>query len=143
MSVVVAVTDSAEGQNALEAAYAEAQRLGTDLVVVNLRLSALDVSEAPEGLRLEVVDRRARRGTAEAVLDALAERAGSVERLVIGVRRRSPVGKAVLGSLSQELLMEADVPILAVKLPRPARSGKDGEAGQDVQHAAGPAGAHS
>ncbi|WP_337061402.1 universal stress protein [Kineococcus sp. G2] len=133
MSVMVAVTDSAEGQNALEAAYAEAKRLGTDLVVVNLRLSALDVSEAPEGLRLEVVDRRARRNTAEAVLDALAERSGRVERLVIGVRRRSPVGKAVLGSLSQELLMEADVPILAVKLPRP---GKDGAAADGAQSAA-------
>ncbi|WP_432534757.1 universal stress protein [Kineococcus arenarius] len=141
MSVMVAVTDSAEGQNALEAAYAEAQRLGTDLVVVNLRLSALDVSEAPEGLRLEVVDRRARRNTAEAVLDALAERSGSVERLVIGVRRRSPVGKAVLGSLSQELLMEADVPILAVKLPRPAKDGKGGTDREDARGGTAGAGA--
>ncbi|WP_432494796.1 universal stress protein [Kineococcus auxinigenes] len=117
MSVMVAVTDSAEGQNALRAAYAEAQLLGTDLVAVNLQLGPLDLSEAPEGLGVEVVERPSRRSREEAVLGALAERAGSVHRLVIGVRRRSPVGKAVLGSLSQELLMEADVPILAVKLP--------------------------
>ncbi|WP_432572637.1 universal stress protein [Kineococcus sp. SYSU DK005] len=117
MSVVVAVTDSAEGRNALDAAYAEARLLGTDLVAVNLRLGPLDLSGAPQDLRVEVVERRSRRSREEAVLDALAERAGSVQRLVIGVRRRSPVGKAVLGSLSQELLMEADVPVLAVKLP--------------------------
>ncbi|NAZ84678.1 universal stress protein [Kineococcus indalonis] len=117
MSVVVAVTDSAEGRAALRAAYAEAQLLGTDLVAVNLMLGPLDLSGAPEGLDVHVVERAARRSREEAVLHALAERAGSVQRLVIGVRHRSPVGKAVLGSLSQELLLEADVPVLAVKLP--------------------------
>jgi nucleotide-binding universal stress UspA family protein len=35
---------------------------------------------------------------------------------VIGIERRSPVGKALLGSVSQRLLLEALVPILAVKL---------------------------
>jgi len=31
------------------------------------------------------------------------------------MKRRSPIGKALLGSLSQRLLLEADVPVLAVK----------------------------
>ena len=39
-----------------------------------------------------------------------------VQRLVIGIKRRTPVGKALLGSVSQRLLLEAPVPILAVKL---------------------------
>ena len=38
-----------------------------------------------------------------------------VDLLVIGVRRRSPVGKAFLGDVAQRLLLEADVPVLAVK----------------------------
>ena len=39
----------------------------------------------------------------------------SVELIVVGIRRRSPVGKAVIGSESQKLLLNADCPVLAVK----------------------------
>ena len=117
MSVMVAVTDSPEGAHALQAAVAEARRLGTDLVVLNLTLGDLDLSSLPGEPAHVVVERRGRRDPAEVVLEALEERGGSVDRLVIGVRRRSPVGKAVLGSLSQQLLLEVDVPVLAVKLP--------------------------
>jgi nucleotide-binding universal stress UspA family protein len=36
--------------------------------------------------------------------------------LVIGVKRRSAVGKALLGSISQRLLLESPIPVLAVKI---------------------------
>ncbi|GAA4831982.1 universal stress protein [Saccharopolyspora rosea] len=115
MSVVVAVPDSAEGRTALEAAVAEAARLDTDLVVVNLGLSPLDA--VPEGVPVTVVDREGRsaRDPADAVLDEIDRR--PVDRLVIGIRRRSPVGKALLGSVSQRLLLDSPVPVLAVKPP--------------------------
>jgi nucleotide-binding universal stress UspA family protein len=38
--------------------------------------------------------------------------------LVIGARRRSPMGKAFLGSVAQNLILDADVPVLVVKSPR-------------------------
>ncbi len=116
MSILVAVADSKEGQAALAAAAAEAQQLNTDLVVVNLALHALDVSALPTTLEHEVVNRL---GSTDAdqvdvVLDALEKRP-EVTRLVIGLRRRSPIGKAVLGSTSQRLLLESPIPVLAVK----------------------------
>ena len=116
MSVLVAVPDSPEGIAALAAGVAEADLLGTDLIVVNLALKALDTSSLPTGTQIKVIERAGRsdRDPAEAVLDEI--KAHDVSRLVIGLKRRSPVGKALLGSVSQRLLLESPVPVVAVKL---------------------------
>ena len=37
------------------------------------------------------------------------------ELLVIGIRHRNPVGKLLLGSVAQQLLLECPKPVLAVK----------------------------
>jgi nucleotide-binding universal stress UspA family protein len=116
MSVLVAVPDSPEGTAALAAGVAEADLLGTDLIVVNLALTPLDTSTVPMGTQIKVIDRtgKADRDPVDAVLDEI--RAHGVSRLVIGLKRRSPVGKALLGSVSQRLLLDSPVPVVAVKL---------------------------
>jgi nucleotide-binding universal stress UspA family protein len=39
----------------------------------------------------------------------------SAEFIVIGLRRRTPVGKLILGSNAQRILLDAPCPVLAVK----------------------------
>jgi nucleotide-binding universal stress UspA family protein len=39
----------------------------------------------------------------------------NAEVLVIGARRRSPVGKFLLGSVTQTLILEANMPVIVVK----------------------------
>ena len=56
---------------------------------------------------------RGDRDPVDAVLDEIDERGAT--RLVIAVRRRSLVSKAVLGSVSQRLILNSPIPVLAVK----------------------------
>jgi nucleotide-binding universal stress UspA family protein len=49
----------------------------------------------------------------QSVLDLV--RQVQAQLLIIGARRRSPVGKALLGSVAQNLILQADVPVLVVK----------------------------
>ncbi|QLH21328.1 universal stress protein [Streptomyces sp. Rer75] len=118
MTVMTAVAEGREGDQALAAGITEARLLVTDLVVVNLRLSALDHSGLPEDVTITLVERSGPgdRDPVDAVLDEIEARPG-IDRLVIGIRRRSPVGKALLGSVSQRLLLQSPVPVIAVKPP--------------------------
>lgn len=116
MSVCVAVTNSPEGQAAFTAATQEAVSLGLPLVAVNLTGSDLDTSVIPADLAYEIVvpDGPAHLDEVEQVERVLDSRP-EISRLVVGVRKRSAVGKALLGSIAQRLILEATVPVLSVK----------------------------
>ncbi|ABG94802.1 MULTISPECIES: universal stress protein [Rhodococcus] len=115
MAIVVAVSDNSEGTAALYAAISEARRFDTNLVVINLALHDLDVAELPTDVPIEVIERIGRddRDPVQAVFDELA--AHEVSRLVLGIRHRSRVGKALLGSVTQRLILDSPVPVLAVQ----------------------------
>ncbi|HEY0238791.1 MAG TPA: universal stress protein [Friedmanniella sp.] len=116
MSVLVAVTDSPEGKAALEAAANEAASLNVALYAVNLTSADLDTSMLAAGVPVEVVVPSGGSDVdeVEQVLQAIEDRP-EVTRLVVGVRKRSPIGKAVLGSIAQRLILESTVPVLSVK----------------------------
>jgi nucleotide-binding universal stress UspA family protein len=135
MSVAVAHQAASSSRRiALREAAHEAHVRGTELAVLHVVDSLdLDVEDAyRSGLRDEIEatlrDSVARdvpwqlhlttasEDVSSAIL-RLAADAGA-DLLVIGARRRSPVGKALLGSVTQNLVLEADIPVLVVKAPR-------------------------
>ena len=128
MTVVVGYVPTPEGEAALTAAVAEAQRRDEPLHVVNSSRgdSLVDRRFAGEGdlravrerldaagVRYEVEQQVRGREAAEEVVDA-AERL-SATLLVIGLRRRTPTGKLITGSSAQRILLDAPCPVLAVK----------------------------
>jgi nucleotide-binding universal stress UspA family protein len=128
-TIVVGYIRTPEGQAAVAAAVEEARRRGGRLVVVHsAKGGELDaetviadrdalekVEEQLRGDGVEVVVRDFARGNdpaADLVDVADAEQAALI---VIGLRRRSPVGKLLMGSNAQQILLTADCPVLAVK----------------------------
>ncbi|WP_077488334.1 universal stress protein [Sinomonas mesophila] len=128
MSIVVGYIPTPEGEAAFERAIAEASKAAAKLVVVNSSRgdAVVDQRFAQEeqiaalqsrldAAEVEHVLLQPLRGhdAAEEVLDA-AESHGA-ELIVIGLRKRSPVGKLIMGSTAQRILLEARCPVLAVK----------------------------
>ena len=132
MSVVVAYQESAVGNLALQEAAKEANLRGTSMTVVNVPEGVdIDVikankvrlsNEIADALRevdghdvdwtLQVITGE---DAAEAVLDLVA--GTDAQLLVVGARRRSRVGKLLMGSVTQSIILDADVPVLVVKTP--------------------------
>jgi nucleotide-binding universal stress UspA family protein len=129
-TVVVGYVPKPEGDAALATAISEAKLRGSKLVVVNSHRGgheydddAARQSEADMGKVRTLLDesgltydiRQLVRGFEPAEdLISIAE-ANSAELLVIGLRRRSPVGKLILGSNAQRILLDAHCPVMAVK----------------------------
>ena len=124
MSVAVGYVGTPESRAALGHAIRECTVRRDDLVVVVTEGTAdtaefqadLDLARASLGtqhLRLRRVPSEAE--TATELIDLSYE--DDIDLVVIGLRRRSPVGKLVMGSLSQKVLLDAKCPVTAVKPP--------------------------
>lgn len=131
MTIVVGYVAKPEGRAALERAIEEARARHTRLVVVNSSRGGPELVDEDEAVRAdqelaeigaalqdEGIDFEVRhlvRGVEPATdLISVAEEVGA-DFIVIGLRRRSPVGKLILGSNAQQVLLDAPCPVLAVK----------------------------
>lgn len=125
MAIVVGYIATPEGRAALEAAIVEAERRDDRLIVIVHGLRGADqveisktVDEARDRLDESGVGydvRHVQRGndvSEDLILTASESRA---DLIVIGLRRRSPVGKLILGSNAQRILLDAPCHVLAVK----------------------------
>lgn len=127
MTVVVGFIPDVYGEAALDAAVVEAGRRETDLVVVNASRgdSLIDTrfvggdDARTLGERLEALDvrtelRQAVGGDiAESIIEVIDET--DADMVVIGLRHRTQVGKMLMGSVAQRILLEAPCQVLAVK----------------------------
>ncbi|PYI66908.1 universal stress protein [Arthrobacter livingstonensis] len=126
MSVLVGYVLAPVGEAALAAGFAGAQLRGEELVVVNsVREGALVdkgtaspedlariTSQAREsGVRQTLLDSTYRDDLAGEVVDPAEQHDVSV--IVLGLRQRSQVGKFIMGSHAQRILLQADRPVLA------------------------------
>jgi nucleotide-binding universal stress UspA family protein len=130
VAIVVGYVATKEGRAALKRAAEECVLRGTKLVVISSHRGGkdFDADEAgqfeseltrvkamldDQGLQHEV--RQLVRGNdpAEDLISVAEEE--NADFIVIGLRRRSPVGKLILGSNAQRILLDASGPGLAVK----------------------------
>jgi nucleotide-binding universal stress UspA family protein len=130
MTIVVGYVPRAEGRAALRRAAEEARLRSTKLVVINSNRGGAhlddedavqherELAEVRQGLDAEGIEHEVRqlvRGLdpAEDLIAVANETAADF--IGIGLRRRTPVGKLILGSNAQRILLEAPCPVLAVK----------------------------
>jgi nucleotide-binding universal stress UspA family protein len=126
-TIVVGWTPDEFGTAALTHAVAEASARGARVVVVNGTkgdalvddryagkdaLASVEQRLAESGLEHQV--RQTVGGdVAEQVLDVATGLKASL--IVLGLRRRTPVGKLLMGSVAQRVILGADCPVLCVK----------------------------
>lgn len=128
MTILVAYAPRPEGRAALNKGLEIAKRRNEHLIVVNAGpggttedlsvANAQDVERVEEllaksGLNAEFkqfVRGKSAVSEIEALVDSL-----QVSVLVIGLRKRSAVGKLILGSVAQDILLSVSCPVLCVK----------------------------
>lgn len=128
MTVLVGYIPSSLGEATLRAGVEEARRRSEPLVVVNMSrddvlvdahraasddLARVERDIAELGVAVEVLRIEQGSDPAAAILATADARGASV--IVIGLRRRTPVGKLIMGSSAQRILLDAGCPVLAVK----------------------------
>ena len=121
-TVVIGYVPKPEGEAALLTGIEEGRRRGARLVVLHSRTDAEPepgyVAEARSALAEAGVDHELRvldggRDTADQLVEVAEEVVADL--IVIGLRRRSPVGKLILGSNAQRVLLDAPCPVLTVR----------------------------
>lgn len=128
MTILVAYVPRPEGQAALDKGIEIATRRKERLVVVNASPggskedpSMADVQDVERvekllaGTGIDATFKQFVRG--KNAVEEIEEMVESlqVSVLVIGLRKRTPVGKLFLGSVAQEILLTVPCPVLAVK----------------------------
>ena len=129
MTILVGYSPSPEGKAAVAFGIEQARAFDDTLIVLNAGIGETpdergvatntDMDELKETLRASEVSHEIlqflRGNDPVEELLALAEATEDTRMIVIGSRRRSPVGKLIMGSTAQRIILEAEVPVVSVK----------------------------
>ena len=127
MTIVVAYAPRPEGQAALDKGIEIAKRRNERLLVVNATPGSADDASMAGTHDVERIERLLEQPGLSAEFKQFGRGKSTVEEiqtlvetlpaslLVIGLRKRSPVGKLIMGSVAPELLWSVPCPVLAVK----------------------------
>jgi nucleotide-binding universal stress UspA family protein len=127
MTVVIGYIPNQYGEAALQVGLQEAEARRLRVVVVNASrgdayvdkrfVNEGDLTELDERLTAEGVDHRVHQAVGVDVGAEIVRVAENnhAELVVIGIRPRSPVGKVLMGSVAQTVIMEAPCPVLTVR----------------------------
>ena len=130
MTIVVGYVSTKEGEAALERAFEECLLRKSNLVVIHSDrggntlsgdasrkndedLKKVKARIAEAGIEGEVRGLVRGKEPAEDLIGVAQET--DAELIIIGLRRRTPVGKLILGSNAQRVLLDAPCAVLAVK----------------------------
>lgn len=122
MTVLVAYAPAPEGREALTEGIKEAHLRKSDLLIVNIgrghhdletkELQELENQLTAAGLTL-TIESSILADPGDAVIQIAQDR--NVEMIVVGLRHRSMVGKLILGSTVQRILLDSTCPVLSVR----------------------------
>ena len=128
MTILVAYVARPEGQAALDKGMEIAKRRNERLMVVNASPGGTkEDASMVDTLERERVEKLLRDAGLDAEFKQFVRGKSAVEEiealveslpaslLIIGLRKRSAVGKLIMGSVAQELLLSVSCPVLAVK----------------------------
>jgi len=128
MTIIVAFAPRPEGRAALEKGIEIAGRRNEHLLVVNAvsgknqddpsradttEVEAVEKRLATSGISAEFKQFVRGKSAVTEILE-LAE-SPEVSLVIVGLRKRSPVGKLIMGSVSRDILLSVPCPVLAVK----------------------------
>lgn len=128
MSIIVGYVPTPVGKAALDAAIAESKLRNEELLIVNSSREGALVDKntassddwkeveavvSAAGIDSQIIESTYRDDLTEEFLRIATERKASL--IVIGLRQRTQVGKFIMGSHAQRILLQADRPVLAVK----------------------------
>lgn len=128
MTILVAYVPRPEGRAALDKGIEIAKRRQEPMLIVNaspggqqedtslapgFEVEQIEAQLAAQGIQGEFKQFVRGKSAVEEINDLVETRDISV--LIIGLRKRTAVGKLILGSVAQELLMTVPCPVLCVK----------------------------